>query len=299
MLLDKGIPPRYLFRQIKWELAIIIPYAIGITYLDEIQGVEQLSIPIGILTILGTTISLILAFRTSQAYERWWEARTIWGAIVNDSRTLIRQILGFATDENDEVKDIQKTISNNQIVWCYALGDALRKIPCSDRPIFSSLKAKTEIEKHKNIPNAILSEQSKLIRELKNIKQIDAYQFVQLDETIKNLTNSMGMSERINNTVFPKMYSMFVDWFLYLFIFLLPFGILDYFHIFEAPVIIGISISFVVLEKIAVIMQDPFRNRPNDTPVTTIAKTIELNIRQMMDADYKDEQSEETSYYVL
>ena len=95
MLLNKRIPLRYLLSKFRTELIIIFIYAIVIEILDEIIGVKIFTIPITVVSILGTIISLILSFRIAQAYDRWWEARRIWGAIVNDSRTLIRQALYF------------------------------------------------------------------------------------------------------------------------------------------------------------------------------------------------------------
>ncbi|MCH5685177.1 hypothetical protein LWM68_13530 [Niabella sp. W65] len=63
----------------------------------------------------------MLAFRTAQSYERWWEARTVWGAIVNDSRTLLRQFMQFLPDN---LKNEFKDFADRQIVWAYALGES-------------------------------------------------------------------------------------------------------------------------------------------------------------------------------
>ena len=90
MLLNRLPPASYIFRKIWIELLTLVLMAMVIFYLEmavpEADGIVPLSVP----AIMGTCISLLLAFRTSQSYDRWWEARKVWGAIVNDSRSLIR-----------------------------------------------------------------------------------------------------------------------------------------------------------------------------------------------------------------
>src|SRR5690349_14689849 len=98
MLLRNNIPLSYIFGKIKKELLVILIYASAIALLYENYHITRISIPIAIPTILGTVISLLLGFRSNQAYDRWWEARHIWGSIVNDSRTLSRQVISFTSN---------------------------------------------------------------------------------------------------------------------------------------------------------------------------------------------------------
>lgn len=93
MLLNKKISIWYFIREIRSEILFILVFAISIGLLDLLPIFRTISLPLNIPALLGTAVSLLLAFRTSQSYERWWEARTIWGAIVNDSRTFIRLIM--------------------------------------------------------------------------------------------------------------------------------------------------------------------------------------------------------------
>jgi putative membrane protein len=78
-------------------------------------------------TVLGVSVSLLLAFRTAAAYERWWEARKIWGEIVNDSRTIVRQLIGFTSAGGEIIQDV-KELAHFQIAWCKALNNSLRKL---------------------------------------------------------------------------------------------------------------------------------------------------------------------------
>lgn len=90
MLLNKKISIWAFVKLIKFDIVAICTYAIIIGILDHYSAFSIISIPLAITAIIGTAVSLLLGFRTAQAYERWWEARIIWGAIVNDSRTLTR-----------------------------------------------------------------------------------------------------------------------------------------------------------------------------------------------------------------
>lgn len=98
MITNKRIPLTYPFHLIKWDLLFTILFSFSTHYLTKY--VFEMNIPIAIGAFLGTAIALILSFKLSQSYDRWWEARKIWGAIVNDSRTLVMQLKNFKKDEH-------------------------------------------------------------------------------------------------------------------------------------------------------------------------------------------------------
>lgn len=140
MLLNRNISIGYFVNTIKYDIIAIAIYAIVIGFLDNYSILSAISVPLGLTSIVGTSVALLLAFRTSQSYERWWEARTIWGAIVNDSRTLIRQVQSFYVA--DDAKDTIKEFAYRQIYWCQALTHALRKTE-------PSRECKQYIEQHR------------------------------------------------------------------------------------------------------------------------------------------------------
>src|SRR5688572_25889889 len=123
MLLKKKIPMKYVLGKIKIELFLVILYVISFEIFLNYYGANAINIPIAIPTIIGTIISLLLAFKSNQAYDRWWEARIIWGAIVNDSRTLIRQVIAFYKDPDFSVEanDFKENFAKRQAAWCYSL----------------------------------------------------------------------------------------------------------------------------------------------------------------------------------
>lgn len=291
MLLKKKIPMKYVLGKIKLELFLVILYAIIFEVFNTYYDNEAINIPIAIPTIVGTIISLLLAFKSNQAYDRWWEARIVWGAIVNDSRTLMRQVITFYKDPDFSVEanDFKENFAKRQVAWCYSLSQSLReKDPY--KPIKKILNENDfqYVKKHKHVPNAILMLQSKDLKKAYENDKINTYQQVEIDNTLTRLCDYMGKCERIKNTIFPTTYSMYMRFTLCLFIILLPFSLTDLLGWLQIPLVTTIGAAFFLIEKMAIHLQDPFENKPTDTPMTTICGTIEKNLMQMIN-EFRDE----------
>ena len=123
MLLNKRIPITYILGLIKVEIVLITLIGIVAYYIKAPIKDNLPNMPIGVPSFLGTAISVILSFKLNQSYDRWWEARKIWGSIVNDSRTFVIQSQSFLTKGNEH--EIRK-ISFRQIAWCFSLSQSLR-----------------------------------------------------------------------------------------------------------------------------------------------------------------------------
>ena len=288
MLLKKNIPWTYVLGKVKYEIILVICYAMIFVLWHKELNLHHIIIPITIPAIIGTIISLLLAFRSNQAYDRWWEARIIWGSIVNDSRTLIRQMKTFINDPEFSVavSKLTDTFALRQIFWTYSLGQSLRRQdPLESAEKFLASEELQFVSSHKNVPNALLMLHGRDIKFALDQGLLNTYQQVELDKTITRLCDAMGKCERIKNTVFPTTYSMYIHFALYLFIIILPFGLTEYLGLVQMPIMILIPLCFLLIEKMAIHLQDPFENKPTDTPMTSIAQTIELNLREMIRDD--------------
>lgn len=291
MLLKKRIPMKYVLGKIKIELALVVAYTVGFELIHHFYHAVSINIPIAVPTIIGTIISLLLAFKSNQAYDRWWEARIVWGGIVNDSRTLMRQIIAFYKDPDFSVEanDFKERFARRQSAWCYALAQSLRgKDPIK---AISGLLDEHDLrflKNHKHVPNAILMLHAKDLRKAKDEGRLNTYQQVEIDNTLTRLCDGMGKCERIKNTIFPTTYSMYIRFTLCLFILLLPFGLTDYLGWMQIPVVATIGAACFLIEKMAIHLQDPFENRPTDTPMLTISGNIEQNLMQMVH-EYRNE----------
>lgn len=304
MLLKKNIPLKYVFGKIRFEIMLVAVYSLTINILYYRYDVTNLVIPIAVPMVLGTVLSLLLAFRSNQAYDRWWEARSIWGAIVNDSRSLTRQVLSLmdATYQSEDLTLFQERFVKRQAAWCYSLGQSLRKTdPLKGIDRLLTRRELNYLMKYDNVPAALLLLHGKDLKYALEQGWINQYQQIALDETLSRLCDAMGKCERIKNTVFPATYSLYTHFTLIFFILLLPFALIDVLGFMEIPLVVAIASSFLLIEKMAINLQDPFENKPTDTPVTTISRNIEKDLRQMLHEQYHapEEPMEKPAYYVL
>jgi len=272
-----------------------------IVFLDKNYNTNNYALPLTIAAIIGTAISLILAFRTAQAYDRWWEARNIWGAIVNDSRTYARQILYLNTVSDDgESNQAQRSSILRQIAWCYSLVDRLRTNgKFSKLNKYISEEEFNDVKDQDNIPNALLVIHQKELRRAFNTGLINEYQQINIDNTIQRLTDHMGKCERIKGTVFPSMYRKYTRFLIYIFLIFLSLGMVDYLGYVESPVIITVAMAFFLLERTGIILQDPFENRPSDIDILNISRNIERVCLQMMGETEVPDKIQPEKYYIM
>lgn len=281
MLNTTRISITYLFQKVWLELLVLTVIAVSLYYYANTHRANMPDIPISIPSFIGTAISVLLSFKLSQSYDRWWEARKIWGMIVNDSRTLVMQLLAFVDKEyTQEVRQI----GMRQIGWCFGLSNSLRKL--DPLPVMKQHLNGEDLElasKHMNIPLAVLQQSNLQIADLYKKNALNIYHHKQIDGTISRLCVSMGAAERIKGTVFPVTYRLFLRMSIFVFVFTFAIALDDLRIYSQVPLAVVISSIFLLLEKAAYQMQDPFENRPTDTAMTTISRNIEINIKQLLE----------------
>lgn len=280
MLLKKKIPLSYIFKKVRKELLYVLIIGLVVYYCTSVFRNVIPEMPLGIPAFLGTAISVILSFKLNQSYDRWWEARKIWGNIVNESRTLVLQLQSFVSRERES--DI-RIISLRHIAWCYSLSRSLRGQDGGELlEEYLTEKELSGIRAHSNRHLAILQLNTRHIAELREEEKLNIFGHVQINNTFVNFSNAMGMAERIKTTVFPVTYRYFLHLTIYLFLITLSISLRDIESYFEIPLLLVISAAFFLLEKTASHMENPFSNLPTDTAMTTICNTIEINIKQLL-----------------
>ncbi|MFD1771163.1 bestrophin family protein [Sphingobacterium suaedae] len=294
MLLKGKISIIDFVKTIKVDLIAITLFSIVVGFIAKGRYFSSLSIPLGLIAIVGTAISLLLAFRTGQSYDRWWEARIVWGTIVNDSRTFLRQLKSFLPQGCED--DLQQ-FAERQIIWNYALSESLRGLPFSKR--VDQYRIEQRIIDY-NVPNAILSLHALALKQLVSAGKLTEFRHVQLDATLTRFCDAMGRCERIKNTVFPVSYGTLIHFLIYLFTLLLPFSLDDHYAFIKAVLTAGIPTIFIIIERTAILMQDPFENGPLDTPMTTISQGIEVVLKQQLGEEVeKPAPPPADAYYIL
>jgi putative membrane protein len=283
-----------------WPLLLLWCVWSGTAYLLYFGfGVKEIALPFAPIGVLGTALSIFLGFRNSSSYDRWWEARKIWGGIVNYSRTFARQMLTLGTLQHtrekisaEELRSFQQTAIYRHLAWINALrfqlrgqvdtaewNDELKKFLPENE--FNALKAARNKATH------LLLLQGRDIADATQKGIFEDFRHMQLDNTLTELTNLQGACERIKNTPLPRQYDFFNFLFLHVFLILLPLGLLEMFEKSSLPLLlIPLSVLagfvFYIVEGVGRKNEDPFENKVTDTPMSALCRTIEIDLRQML-----------------
>ncbi|MDE1176541.1 MAG: bestrophin family ion channel [Edaphobacter sp.] len=234
---------------------------------------------------LASALTIFLAFRTNAAYGRWWEARQLWGKLVNYSRALTRQYLTMLDDETEE-RDrppLRNELVKHQIAFAHALRCHLRKQ--ASLPELKTLLGEEiadELSVYKNIPAAINLRTGKLLRQARSEGMLDSFRWTAIDDNLTEMSNIQGACERIKNTPLPRQFEYLPRILVDVFCWLLPLGIVDDLGLVTPIASTLISFTFIAADLMSREISNPFDNTIHDTPMTALSRTIELNLREQM-----------------
>ncbi len=224
--------------------------------------------------MLGFVISLLLAYRTNTAYDRWWEGRKLWGALVNNSRNLTLKLSCILTEEND--RNFFK-----KIIPAYA--SVLQKHLSNDETAMMLFEGiDLQIDHHKHRPNQVAKILFQKTHDLFKSNKISGEQLLYLNTELQSFTDVCGACERIKNTPIPYSYSAFIKKFIFFYVMTLPFGYVFSLGYITIPVVIFIFYVLASLELIAEEIEDPFGNDENDLPTQKIASNIKKHIEEIL-----------------
>ena len=266
------------FRQLIPMMIFIGFYAYGIAYLEleywklsETSHVKNLNV---MHTTVGFVLSLLLAYRTNTAYDRWWEGRKQWGALVNNSRNLAIKLSAYLSDEND--RNFYKRVipAYASVLSKHLLNEEVSKM------LFEGLDL--EIDHHKHRPNQVAKMLFQKANDLYKSGKITGEQFYIINSELQSFTDICGACERIKNTPIPYSYSSFIKKFIFFFVMTLPFGFVFSLGYYVIPVVIFIFYVLASLELIAEEIEDPFGNDANDLPMTKIALNIKKHVEEIL-----------------
>lgn len=231
-----------------------------ITFLYEVLDIKWLQIPLTPVGLVGTAVAFMIGFQNNAAYDRIWEARKIWGGIVNESRSLIIIVKDsfnlLEREHRFEEKSTIRTITHRHIAWLTALRFAMRTkkeweavynnkqfkstsewlVPEFEEDLEAELApylSEKELKKvmaNDNKPNAIISLQSAHFRTLTDERKLWDFTFLKLQGVLQQLTALQGKSERIKNFPYPKQYGSIGYHFVHIFMWLLPLAVIPHFN---------------------------------------------------------------------
>lgn len=231
-------------------------------------------------TIFGVALALFLGFRNTVSYDRFWEGRKLWGALLNDTRSLARQALTLTAYPKDS-KEI-KTFINYLIAFTYALKHQLRHTdPAADlqKRLGPDLAGSLKLARFK--PIMIMKQMGLWVQEARTKGHIDTIIQTSFDENFNKLSDIVGGCERIASTPIPYTYRVLLHRTVYLYCFLLPFGFVDSLGWITPFIVIFIAYTFVALEAIADEIADPFGTEPNDLALNAMSEMIESTLLEL------------------
>lgn len=319
----------YTRRTIRWSIIMLygwkyiiffILYSSAVVAAHHFFDLHFLQVPFLPISAIAIAVAFYVGFKNNSSYDRLWEARRIWGALVNASRIWSIQVLDFVNNKKVkeecgeiELEEIHRKLIYRHLAFLNALRMQLR------RPTYWEQAYKTgqrlvehehefhtesldkelqpyisidETEQYVNNRNAatqIIRRQSKDIEELYSKGMIDSFHHVELTRTLAELYNQQGAAERIKNFPFPRQYAYFSFVFTWIFIMLLPFGLItefqkmgEEFEWLVIPFHLLIAWVFNTMEIVGASSENPFENSVNDIPMTALCRTVEIDLREML-----------------
>lgn len=272
-----GSRPRFrqIVREVWKPLTVLFLWDVAVTIFHFQTQFKEPPLPAA---LLGSALALFLGFRTNAAYARWWEARTVWGALINASRTLARM-----TGSMIKQPEIRDGMLIRQIAFAHAMRCALRGEPL--RPDMTRLlgaDAAGAALKRKNPAHAITEQISTLIGEAHDNGAINAVQQASLERVMTDIANAQGGMERIKNTPLPNGFRFIPNFFTRLFCIILPITLVEALGIYTPIGSTLIGLIFLAALSIGEDLSDPFANSVHDVPMSGMARTIEIDLLESM-----------------
>lgn len=294
------------------------PFILGLIYSLLIYGASYLIdfhiyIPWQPISILGIAVAFYLGFKNNSSYDRTWEARKIYGGIVNSSRSFGAAIVAFVDGEKSD--DIKKELVYRHVAWLTTLRHQLRLsrpweheearltskyVPTVCEAYIKSLDQEIEgflskeeiqsLEGKTNMATQIMKNQSQRLQELRDQEYFEDFRHMELHQLLVSFYTDQGKAERIKNFPFPRQYASTALWLTFLFSLFVPLGLLDIaksangWIYWICPVLAALIIwVFFLMEKIGDYSENPFEGTYNDVPITSISRGIEIDLREMIE----------------
>ncbi|GAB4415765.1 MAG: bestrophin family ion channel [Bacteroidia bacterium] len=298
MIVKRNFSPIKVWQYIWRPMLFALLWSGGVWAVFEATSWSFLAVNFTPVGVLGSALAIFVAFRNNSAYGRWWEARTLWGGIVNSSRVLARLVITFTDSHRhqpqyDQARSeaFKQRLVYQQIAWVHALRLHLRGQntwqelqPLLAPEVYEMVRTKA----HK--VNAIQLRMGQEIYQAMADGTLGGFDSFQLEGQLLALTNYQGGAERIKNTPLPRQYDFFTRIFVLLFATLLPLGLLSFFMSeplrplawLIVPLTGLVAGVFIIMERTGAANEDPFENRVTDVAMTAICNTIERDLRELL-----------------
>ena len=268
----------------------VVVLAIVVTLAEKYTPEQLFDVRTIPFTLTGVALSIFLGFRNNAAYERWWEGRKLWGAMVNTSRTFARQAVTLIAPPADatpevvaEVHALERDLVHRAIAFVHVTRHALRDEPIGEE--VQRLLPKDELaalERESNKPSAVSFALAMQIKRAFDRGFIHPFHLPTLEATLVAFTDIHGGCERIKTTPVPLSYTTLIHRIVGIYCYTLPFGLVTEVGVLTPIATAIIAYAFFGLDIVGDEIEQPFGYDPNDLPLTAISRTIEINLRQRL-----------------
>lgn len=229
-------------------------------------------------SLIGLTLAIFLGFRNSTSYARYWEARTLWGILLNETRSLVRQALTLV-DAPDRVAELAMVLA----AFVHALRHQLRDSdPDADMRRLLGPEACSQIAMARYKPAALLLMAGRWIRDRRREGSLAPVMVPAMEVPMGRLSEALGGCERIASTPIPFTYAVLIHRTIYIYCLLLPFGLVDAIGAMTPVIVAFIAYTFFALEALAAELEEPFGTAPNDLALSAMSDMIEATLREML-----------------
>jgi putative membrane protein len=244
---------------------------------SEWEGIEATHV-----SFAGGALALLLVLRTNGGYERWWEARRLWGGIVNQSRNVVIKALAYVDD-----MDARASIVKLTIAFAHACRETLRgerDLVATHALLTADEGARVRVAEH--APSAIAHLLARIFEDARRRGKLSDFGFVQLDREVSLLIDHLGGCERILRTPMPRVHTIKLRRFILLYLLGLPFAVASSSVFTSAFVTMLVSYPMLGIDRIGQELENPFSpERASHLPLDAICQTIEKNLRSLQVMD--------------
>ena len=266
-------------RVIAPQLLATTAFAIVVTLLHGRLFAWKIPLNFVPFSLVGLTLAIFLGFRNSTSYARYWEARTLWGALLSESRALVRQALTLADAPSSS--DVH-TLASRLIAFVHALRHQLRLTdPAADFARLLPADECRRLQAARYKPAMLLLMAGEWLRDRRQAGQLSPPLIQAMEVPLGRLTDALGGCERIANTPIPFTYAVIIHRTIYLYCVLLPFGLVDAIGPMTPVIVAFIAYTFFALEALGDEIEEPFGTSPNDLALDAMSTMIEATLREM------------------
>lgn len=232
------------------------------------------------LTLFGFVLALFLGFTNNASYDRFWEGRKIWGALLNHTRSLTRQAMTLADLKagDPELIAFVHLLSSFSHTLKHQLRDTDPEVELKIRLPEQQVKIVAEAQYK---PILLMNLLAEWVQKARRENRIDSIQQARFDENLDKLADVVGGCERIKSTPIPYSYRVLLHRTVYIYCFLLPFGLVDSLGWLTPFIVVFIAYTFVAFEAIADEIEEPFGTEANDLALSSMCEMIDRTIFEL------------------